>query len=46
MTENAEKYILFNFTIFKEDDMDCPVIIYFPLINKDFREFSAPGVPR
>jgi len=33
--------------VFKDtQDIGCPVIIFFPLINKDFREFSAPGVRR
>ena len=28
------------------DDMSCPVIVFFPLVNKDFRTHVAPGVPR
>ncbi|XP_028398219.1 cytosolic phospholipase A2-like [Dendronephthya gigantea] len=25
---------------------DCPIVLHFPLVNKSFRDFSAPGVPR
>eukprot|EP00092_Neocalanus_flemingeri_P004994 GFUD01005370.1.p1 GENE.GFUD01005370.1~~GFUD01005370.1.p1 ORF type:complete len:807 (+),score=194.31 GFUD01005370.1:211-2631(+) len=33
--------------VFKDiHDCSCPVIVFFPLINKDFRLFSAPGVKR
>jgi len=33
--------------VFKDtQDLSCPVIVFFPLINKDFRMFSAPGVKR
>ncbi|KAF4527763.1 hypothetical protein B566_EDAN016468 [Ephemera danica] len=29
-----------------EEDESCPVILHFVLINKAFRQFKAPGVPR
>jgi len=33
--------------VFKDtQDIACPVIVFFPLINKDFRVFSAPGIKR
>jgi phospholipase A2 len=25
---------------------EIPVVIFFPLVNKDFRKFKSPGVPR
>ncbi|XP_069186264.1 cytosolic phospholipase A2 [Procambarus clarkii] len=27
-------------------DQFCPVILHFPLVNKKFKKFKAPGVPR
>jgi phospholipase A2 len=32
--------------VFKNDDPDVPVIIFFPLVNADFRHNVFPGVPR
>ena len=33
--------------VFKdEDDPKVPVILFFPLVNADFQEFSSPGMPR
>ncbi|XP_064652630.1 cytosolic phospholipase A2-like [Lineus longissimus] len=27
-------------------DLDCPIVLHFPLVNKAFREFKSPGVQR
>ncbi|GFR57447.1 phospholipase A2 [Elysia marginata] len=27
-------------------DPHCPIVFHFPLVNKTFRDFKAPGVPR
>lgn len=33
--------------VFKDaDNHQIPVVIFFPLINKDFRQFKSPGVAR
>ena len=33
--------------VFKEpENPNVPVVIFFPLVNKDFRKFKTPGVPR
>ena len=29
-----------------DEAMDCPVVIFFPLVNASFKEFKSPGVAR
>ena len=26
-----------------KEDPNCPIILHFPLVNEDFREYKAPG---
>ena len=34
--------------VFKDEDTkpEVPVVIFFPLVNKDFKKYKAPGEPR
>ena len=40
-----KKYGLKEFYVFRDPtDSSCPTIIHFPLVNKTFKEQSAPGI--